>query len=54
MRGEEKYLQREVMPKRAAYSAQSSVAGVVSEDKPCSNDGNVGERTAPRAIPLNI
>lgn len=35
-------------------AAQASVPGVASEDKPCSNGGTVGERTAPKAIPLNI
>jgi hypothetical protein len=27
-------------------ASQASVPGVASEDKPCSNDGTVGERTA--------
>ncbi len=33
---------------------QASVPGVAREDKPCSNDGTVGERTALKAILLNI
>jgi hypothetical protein len=35
-------------------ASQASVPGVASEDKPCSNDRTVGERTALKAIPLNI
>jgi hypothetical protein len=35
-------------------ASQASVPRVASENKSCPNDGSVGERTAPRAIPLNI
>ncbi len=35
-------------------ASQASVPGVANEDKSCSNDGSVGERPHPEAIPLNI